>query len=235
MQNSPVLITGASQRLGLNAALYLKQKGYDVSVTYRSQNAGLAQLKEAGVDAFHADFTTDEGIENFIRETKQRYSSLRAIIHNASSWWPEDKHDDAYRFDGMMQVHAKAPFLINKALQSLLNQKNADIIHMTDLVAQIGSDKYIAYAASKAALENLTYSFARKWAPEIKVNAIAPALLKFNEHDNEEYKTKALQKSLLGNEPGWQESNNAILYLLESDYITGRVLPLDGGRHLNFP
>ena len=93
----------------------------------------------------------------------------------------------------------------------------------------------MAYAASKAALENLTYSFARALAPNVKVNAIAPALLMFNQHDDEPYRQKALRKSLLQCEPGAEEMSNAVQYLLNSRYITGKVIALDGGRQLNLP
>jgi dihydromonapterin reductase/dihydrofolate reductase len=84
-------------------------------------------------------------------------------------------------------------------------------------------------------MENLVLSMSRQLAPAIKVNAIAPALLMFNDGDDAQYRQKALKKSLMQCEPGSQEVVNTINYLLASQYITGRVLALDGGRHLNFP
>ena len=108
----------------------------------------------------------------------------------------------------------------------------ADIIHMSDYVASTGSHKHIAYAASKAALDNLTLSFASKYAPLVKVNSIAPALLMFNPQDDSAYREKALKKSLLGVAPGESEGVNAIRYLLDSRYLTGKTIALDGGRHL---
>ncbi len=235
MTTAPIIITGAGQRLGESAALFLQQKGYKIVITYRTEREKFTHWQERGIDCIPADFSSNAGVQGFIKVIEQRYNSIRAIIHNASSWWPDDGEDDNALFDAMMQVHAKAPYVINKALASMLNGEKADIIHMTDFVAQVGSPKHIAYAASKAALENLTFSFARLLAPKVKVNAIAPALLKFNQEDSASYREKALTKSLLQNEPGWQESNDAILHLLQSDFITGRVMPLDGGRHLNFP
>ena len=95
-----------------------------------------------------------------------------------------------------------------------------------------GSKKHIAYAASKAAQDNLTLSFATLLAPAVKVNSIAPALLLFNEHDGEEYRKRALSKSLLAREGGLDELQQAVDYLLESRFVTGRIMHLDGGRHL---
>jgi dihydromonapterin reductase/dihydrofolate reductase len=161
---------------------------------------------------------------------------------------------DAAVFDAMSHIHTRAAYLLNRALLPLLqayvrensegsrSEKQglagglmADIIHLTDFVASVGSEKHQAYAASKAALENLTSSLARQLAPTIKVNAIAPALLMFNEDDDEHYRKKALAKSLLGVAPGADEVLATINYLLQSRYITGRVLPLDGGRQLRLP
>ncbi len=105
----------------------------------------------------------------------------------------------------MMQIHVHAPYLLNHALEDLLRGHGhaaSDIIHITDYVVERGSDKHIAYAASKAALDNMTRSFARKLAPEIKVNAIAPSLIMFNEGDDEAYRQQALDKSLMKIAPG---------------------------------
>lgn len=88
------------------------------------------------------------------------------------------------------------------------------------------------YAASKAALDNMTRSFARKLAPEVKVNSIAPSLILFNEHDDAEYRQQALNKSLMKTAPGEKEVIDLVDYLLTSCFVTGRSLPLDGGRHL---
>lgn len=236
MSDSPgvILITGAARRIGLHCAKSLNRHGYKVVISYRHQHPVIDTLNEKGIDCIQADFATVEGVEGFISHVRDHYPKLRAIIHNASDWKKDSSQNQADIFGQMMAVHARAPMLINQQLTSLLNGDKADIIHLTDHVASIGSAKHMAYAASKAALENLTLSFARLLAPKIKVNAIAPALICFNEDDDENYRHKALQKSLLGVAPGEQEVLKAITWLLESDYVTGRIIALDGGRHLNF-
>lgn len=238
MIKSPVIITGGAQRLGLAAAECLNENGYKVVITYRQSRPILQELKAKGIECLPADFSTDEGISDFIDTIKAQYPTIRALIHNASTWSPDPKEFDldaaSKVFDEMMQVHAKAPLLINKALAENI-QDNGDIMHISDQVATLGSMKHLAYAASKAALENLTFSFARQLAPKIKVNAIAPALILFNEWDDDEYRRKSLEKSLLGIEPGVKCFTDSVLYLLENNYVTGRVMPLDGGRHLKLP
>ena len=245
MENN-IIITGAAQRLGLHCALTLQQAGYQVIATWRSDKPGLAQLRDAGVQCIQLDVTNPAQLAGFIAQVKQQHHSLRALIHNASDWKKDAPLNDsstdaliadAAVYDAMQAVHARAPYLLNRAFAPLLQAHDGitDIIHLTDFVASVGSSKHMAYAASKAALENLTYSFARALAPKVKVNAIAPALLMFNQHDDEPYRQKALKKSLLQCEPGAEEMSNTVQYLLNSHYITGKVIALDGGRPLNLP
>lgn len=239
---APIIITGGAQRLGLAAAIALHSDATPVVITYRNNTQHLAQLQALGVKTIHADLSTTDAVCGFINTLKQQYSSLRAVIHNASEWLSESSSEITTPdliFDKMMHIHAKVPYLLNSELSPLLKSyaqvsgnRTADIIHMTDFIVEKGSKKHIAYAASKAALHNLTLSFSAQLAPLVKVNSIAPALLMFNEHDNEDYKAKALKKSLMQVAPGEAEGVKAIQYLLSSDYITGRSVAIDGGRNL---
>ncbi|HEA17470.1 hypothetical protein LCGC14_2361250 [marine sediment metagenome] len=236
---SPILITGAGQRIGLALAQHFIAAGQAIIVTYRTRHKTIDDLAQQGAICIAADFTDDNAIAEFIKLLKSHTGSLKAIIHNASSWDCEANNpDSATLFDNMMRIHAKTPYLINLACSELLQchyeqyHQPADIIHLTDYVVDTGSPKHLAYAASKAALDNLTKSFAAKYAPQIKVNAIAPSLIIFNEHDDEAYRAKTLKKSLMGIEPGCREIINSVDLLLNSHYITGRSLPVDGGRHL---
>jgi len=134
-----------------------------------------------------------------------------------------------------MQVHVTAPYRINLGLAQLLQadpDRTSDIIHIGDYVSGKGSTKHIAYAASKAAQDNLTLSFAARLAPAVKVNSIAPALVLFNDDDDNAYREKTLKKSLMQREGGLDEFQHAVDYLMNSHYVTGRILPMDGGRHL---
>jgi dihydromonapterin reductase/dihydrofolate reductase len=233
--HNPIIITGGTQRLGLAIAESLHKNGHEVVVTYRKVKSCHEDLANKGIELVQADFSTQQGIDGFIQHITQRYSSLRGIIHNASDWAAESgTSDPSELFMRMMQIHASNPYQLNLAFQSLLTQDDSvtDIIHMTDYVQEKGSKKHIAYAASKAALHSLTLSFAALLAPKVKVNSIAPALLMFNDHDSEDYKQKALKKSLLEICPGAQEAVKAVNFLLDSDYITGRTIHLDGGRQL---
>lgn len=232
---SPILITGGAQRLGLAIAKDLLAQQHNVIITYRTEKPAVDELKSLGAIVLQADFASQDGVTTLISDVKKHTQSLRAIVHNASDWDQEaDTSDYNELFNKMMQVHANTPYQLNLALQDMLSKNEfvGDIIHMTDFVQSKGSKKHIAYAASKAALHNLTLSFSALLAPKVKVNSIAPALVMFNDHDSPAYRAKALKKSLLEICPGAEEAVKAVNYLLSSDYITGQTLHLDGGRHL---
>jgi len=230
---APILITGASQRIGLHCAERLLADGQSVIISYRHERDSLAQLRERGALTLHADFASEDGILAFIAELKDRTDRLRAVVHNASQWLTETPGQEAAAFQQMFNVHMLAPYLINLHCAELLERSSpADIVHIGDDVTRKGSAKRIAYSASKAGLDNLTLSFAAKLAPRIKVNGIAPALVLFNDHDDDAYRAKTLAKSALGIEPGAEVIYQSLRYLLDNPYVTGTTLTVNGGRHL---
>lgn len=236
MSNDPILVTGVGKRAGLHLARHFLDRGRAVIGTYRSHHAPLDELRARGAELHACDFQQRADVEALIAAITSRHRRLRAIIHNASDWISDDSDVPSSEIiERMMRVHASVPYELNQALTPLLlacTAPHADIVHIGDFVSSHGSRKHIAYAASKAAQDNLTLSFAAKLAPKVKVNSLAPALLLFNEHDGDEYRERTLAKSLMRREGGFDELQNAIEYLFSSRYVTGRILPLDGGRHL---
>jgi dihydromonapterin reductase/dihydrofolate reductase len=232
----PILITGVGRRVGLHLARTFLKRGLRVIGTFRSDRPSLAELERAGADLLRCDFYSEDGVGTLIQAVQNTCPNLRAIIHNASDWLPDDGElAPALVMQRMLQVHVSAPYQLNLALAPLLEAgggEPADVIHIGDYVSGRGSRKHIAYAASKAAQDNLTLSFAARLAPRVKVNSIAPALLMFNEGDDPAYREKALGKSLLRREGGLDELQRAVDYLMSSAYVTGRILHLDGGRHI---
>ncbi|MCO7628931.1 dihydromonapterin reductase [Pseudomonas fluorescens] len=233
ISSAPILITGAGQRVGLHCAQRLLEDGHRVIFTYRSERPGVQTLRDLGAIGIFADFSSEAAILAFIDELKTHTDRLRAIVHNASEWLAETPGNEAEAFSRMLNVHMLAPYLINLHCADLLKRSTpADIIHISDDVTRKGSSKHIGYCASKAGLDSLTLSFAARYAPAIKVNGIAPALLLFNPDDDAAYRAKALAKSALGIEPGSEVIYQSLRYLLDNPYVTGTTLTVNGGRHV---
>ena len=236
MSASPILITGGAQRLGRHCAERLAQDVQPVIISYRRERPELEAMRERGIVTLQADFSSEDGILDFLERLKDETDALRAIVHNASDWAPDSDGEDAgAAFERLFRIHMLAPYLINlhaKALLDACSEPQRDIVHMTDYVVQKGSRKHAAYAATKAGLDNLTLSFAARYAPEIQVNAIAPALIMLNQGDDEDYAAKARAKSAMDMVPGPGVIYQSLRYLLDNRYVTGTTLAVDGGRHL---
>jgi len=224
--NSPILVTGGSQRVGLALATRLAQAGHTVVSASRSK---ITTLAHPNIIPFQADLCSERDREALIDHLRSHYDGLRAIIHNASLWLD----DDLDNLNTMFKLHVEAPYHLNLALgEQLLKLDKSDIIHICDETSSRGSKSHIGYAATKAALQNMVLSFAEKYAPKVRVNGILPGLLILKEGGDEHYRQQTLKKALLEFEPGAQPLIDAVLFLLESQYSTGSNVVINGGRHL---
>lgn len=224
--NNPILVTGASQRVGLELAVSLAQAGYTVVSASRNISAGPAH---PNIVQFQADLEQEQDRLALIEYLTNNYDGLRAIVHNASLWLD----DGLENLNTMFKLHVEAPYHLNLALgEQLAKVEKADIIHICDETSSRGSKSHIAYAATKAALQNMMLSFAEKYAPGIRVNAILPGLLILKENSDEQYRSRTLKKALLEFEPGAQPLIDTVFYLLNTQYSTGSSVVINGGRHL---
>ena len=231
--SAPVLITGASQRIGLHCAERFLEEGRPVIFSYRTERPGVQRLIELGAIGIQANFSTQQSIMAFIEAIKIHTDCLRAIVHNASEWLPDAEGEEADAMLRMVNVHMLAPYLINLHCADLLKASaQADIIHIGDDVTRKGSSKHVAYCATKAGMDSLTLSFASRFAPHIKVNGISPAMLMFQPDDDADYRARTLAKSALGIEPGADVIYQSLRYLLDNPYVTGTTLTVNGGRHV---
>ena len=118
-----VLITGAGQRIGLYLCESLLKDGYQPIITYRKSRQAIEDLKQNGVIAIQADFSSQKGVSDFIDTLKTHTSKLRAIIHNASTWSKDESIlHNSEEFSALMNVHVFAPYWINTQCQTLLGK-----------------------------------------------------------------------------------------------------------------
>jgi dihydromonapterin reductase / dihydrofolate reductase len=221
----PILLTGASQRVGLELSKRLADSGSLIISASRTK----PDLNHNNIIHFKVDLQNAEDRLRLINHIKNNYTGLRAIIHNASLWLG----DNLDNLKSMYEIHIEAPYHLNSELTSLLeNTEKSDIIHICDDSSSRGSRNHIAYAATKAALQNMTLSFAEKLAPKVRVNSISPGLLILKEASTTEYRLQTLKKAVLEYEPGADPLIDAVIYLLNTNYSTGSNIVVNGGRHL---
>lgn len=233
-----VLVTGTSRRVGLHIAKRLHQDGYAVLAHYRSETPGVQELRSLGIELIRADFDGRESILDFVDRLRQHGCTFRAIIHNASSFTATDEvlARAAEQYEQFFHVHMMAPFLINQGLRDRLQgdeAKPADIIHITDINAENPTPDFDIYGTTKAGLHNLTLAQAKKLAPDIKVNAVAPGPVLFTASHSDEVIQQMMAETPLAREGGAEPVYLAIKSILDNPFLTGVSIPVDGGRRLS--
>ncbi|HEC60141.1 MAG TPA: SDR family NAD(P)-dependent oxidoreductase [Methylophaga sp.] len=233
-----ILVTGTGRRIGHHLALRLHQDGYTVLAHYRTHTTEIQALQDLGIATIQADLSDSKAILLFVDALKERCNSFRALIHNASSFEPtsENLAIAAQQYEQFFNVHMMAPFLINQGLASLLvgeNNDPADIIHITDINVENPTPRFDIYGTTKAGLHNMTLALAKKFAPTIKVNAVAPGPVLFTEKHSAAVRQQMLDETLLAKEGGAEPVYLAVKSLLDNPFITGASIPVDGGRRLS--
>ena len=232
-----ILITGCSRRLGYLLGCHFLAKNFRVLAHYRTPTPETEQLKSQGAILLQADFTQSQHIIHFIEQVKSLTNELRGIIHNASMFAPDQTEPQAIleQYHQLYQVHMVAPALINHELKATLQQganPYSDIIHITDIAVNHPHPNCSLYSSTKAGLENLTLSFAKNFAPQIKVNSIQPGTFECLTHHTEAEKANILNETLLKRIGGFETIIKTVDYLLDNHYITGSAIKVDGGHTL---
>ncbi len=240
--SDPILVTGAGRRIGLHLATRLHQDGHAVIAHYRTPTAEIEALAKQGIQTLQADFSNSDAIFSFLDQLDTLATHFRAVIHNASAFAPTDPDPKcaAEQYQQFFTVHMLAPYLINQRLRTQLigeAGKPADIIHITDINADNPTAKFDIYSSTKAGLQNLTLGLAKQYAPDIKVNAIAPGPVLFAPQHSEATRQMMLAETYLrgeaGEEGGAEPVYLAVKSLLDNPFITGASIPVDGGRRLS--
>ena len=236
-KTSVALVTGASRRLGYALAQTLQQGDYQVFAQYRTRTREVEQLGAMGVTLLAADLTVREQVSGLIETVHARTSRLDLMIHNASCFATSAPEPDGYpdQFTSFFQLHMLAPAWLNERLRDLLSHDPGhpgNIIHITDIYALRPDPAHHLYCATKAGLSNLTQSCARRYAPHIRVNEIAPGPILFAEEHDEAHREKVLAQTPLGCEGGLTPVLKAVDYLIDNPYVTGERIKVDGGRSL---
>lgn len=235
MSQQPVaFITGAGRRFGYELAKSLLDEGYRVFAHYNSSRDGVAELEQLGAIGVQADLTNGAAIAELIASVQRQTERLDLLVNNASCFFDNQiVDDDPAALAAVFEVHVQAPYLLIKGLQSQLrNAKNGVVINITDIYTDSPSTDYIAYCAAKAGLANLTLSFAKALAPQVRVNGIQPGPILFLPEHDSEHRQKVLAETPLELEGGLEPMLQAVRFLRDNPFVTGEFIKVDGGRAL---
>lgn len=239
LKGHTALVTGAAKRLGRGIATELARKGTNVIVHYRGSESDAEALCEdlrgLGVKAWkvRADFSTPGEAERLMDECFAD-SGGPDILINSASIFPPGRLDEMTLEDINLNVlvNAWAPFVLSRSFAGKV--KEGRIINLLDTRIRGFDHLHAAYHLSKHLLALLTRITALEFAPSVTVNAVAPGLVlapRGADHDDE-YLEKLGQSLPMKKMGDPADVSGAVLFLLQSSFITGQVLYVDGGRHL---
>lgn len=245
LEGRVAVVTGGATGLGLQMATGLAEAGSNIVVCSRKLDnceAAARQLEKLGVQtlAVACDATKPNEVEAMKDATLKKFGRIDVLINNAGRAWAAPPEDTPLeRWQQVFDLNITAPFLCAQALgREMIKAKRGKIINIASIAGLVGRNPQayssIAYGASKGALVNFTRDLAVKWAQHnIQVNAICPGFFvtPLNQKLYERNKEKIDQEIPLGH-TGGSDDLKGIAVLLASDasnFITGAVIPVDGG------
>lgn len=237
-QDAPVvLVTGAAKRIGAVIAQYLHKAGFRVVVhCHQSQAAAknltdaMNQLRSDSATLLTADLCRPDLAVQLITDTLNWAGRLDLLVNNASLFTRNEAD-----WDAMFTLNVKAPFVLSNAAFPHLAKTQGSIINITDIHADKPLKDYAIYCQSKAALKMQTKALAREFAPNVRVNAVAPGAIMWPEKGNqlsEKQQQAIINKTLLKRHGNPLYIAQAVLALTNNVYITGQTVRVDGGRGL---
>ncbi len=243
-----MLVTGGAKRIGAETVRLLHQAGYNTVIHCRSSRQSADDLAEQlnnsradSAKVIQADLDNETIYNSLIEQAFLCWNRLDVLVNNASSFYPTPigsiTLDD---WSNLVNSNMKAPLFLAQAAAPYLEKTQGNIINMIDIHGQRPMKDHTVYCAAKAGLAMLTMSLAKELGPNIRVNGVAPGAILWPASDGangdmpEQTKNFILERTAL-KRPGQPiDIAKTILFLIQdSDYITGQIIAVDGGRSLN--
>lgn len=242
------LVTGAATRIGAAIARRLAAEGFAVLIHYRSQpdkaEAVAAEIRAADIRGgggraatIGADLTDRRARSQLMARATAQFGPLTLLVNNASTFERDAVTDlDEASWDAHFAVHAEAPaFLARDFAAQLPPDTPGNIINIIDERVLDLSPAYFSYTLSKSVLWTMTRTLAQSLAPNIRVNAIAPGPSVAPPGVSVEGFARRQTELPLGRAADAKGIAEGVVAILNLPTLTGQMLALDGGEHLEWP
>ena len=234
------LITGGAARIGAQIVKTLHHNQFNI-IIHCNQSKDKAQLLCDELNLIRANSVEIvSGNLNNIDELDSLVSSIKSIdllVNNASVFYPKSVEDSEMKdWDDVININLKAPFFLSKGLSKTLSKNEGSIINIIDIHSERPLKKHAIYNISKAGLKMLTQTLAKELAPKIRVNGVSPGSILWPQDSaeiSEDDKNLMLERIALHRQGSPQDIADTVLFLANSNYITGQIINIDGGRTLN--
>lgn len=236
------LVTGGGKRLGRMIALTLAQAGFDVAIHCNNSrtdaDATARDIEATGRRAtvLQADLAREHAVQPLITQATNALGPLGVLVNNASTFERDDWHDATRQsWDRHIEPNLRAPFvLIQNFAAALPRGREGVVINMIDMRVWSITPHFVSYTVSKFGLWALTQSMALALAPRIRVNGIGPGPALPNTRQTPEQFARQAESVPLRRGPVIEEVGRATLAILGMPSMTGQMIALDGGQHLQW-
>lgn len=231
------LVTGGARRLGAEIVRALVTEGFDVAFTYhRSRDEAEALVEElaatgAQVGAYETDLRSSTAIDALVDAVESDMGPLGLLVNSAGLMIPSAVETASeVDFDAHMALNVRAPHLLSLAVGRRMRTRGEGcIVNVASTGGIRPYARHLSYSISKAATLMATRALALALAPEVTVNAVAPGLLWLDEADDEGFARPDPDRIPAQAYGDADDVTDAVLYLATAPYVTGQVLPVDGG------
>ena len=233
-----VVITGGAKRIGKAIALELANAGCDIVIHYNASvddaHATCDAIQKIGrtAHAIRCDQRNVNDIARAVRETIAITGSIDLFVNNAAIFYMTPFGTiDENQWDDLLTTNLKGPFFYAQAIAPHIRE-GGSIINIADIYGNAPAARYLPYGISKAGIIAMTKGLSKVLAPKIRVNCICPG-----EMDEPKDLSPDDRKEFFGNVPmarigKHSDVAKAVAYLADSDYITGEIHTVAGGKRL---
>lgn len=236
------LVTGSATGIGRSTAWQLAERGYQVVVNYSRSEADAeetaAGVRERGAEVLvvKANVGNDDEIRSLVDQAVGHFGGLDVLVNNAGTthFIAHTDLDSVTEqvWNDILNVNVKGLFSCCRAAMPHLKKRQGNIVNVASVAGLAGSGSSIPYAASKGAVITLTKSLARAFAPEVRVNAVAPGPVQTRWlADHQDMVESAMTLTPMKRPSSPDDIADAIVFLADvSTLMTGQVVVIDGGR-----
>jgi 3-oxoacyl-[acyl-carrier protein] reductase len=234
------LVTGGSSGMGEASAAELKRRGWHVAVMSRNT------VKDEFL-SLNGDVANDADCRRVAQAVLDKWGRIDALVNSAGTTKFVAHADleglSAEDFLGILRVNLVGPFQMIRACAPALKAARGCVVNLSSVASILGTGSSIAYAASKAALDTMSFSLARALGPEVRVNIVAPGYVRtpwqvaaHGEQGAADLERRFADKAPLKAAPEAQDVADAVAWLVEgARRVTGEIIYVDGGMHIASP
>jgi pteridine reductase len=234
------LITGGAHRIGQQICRTLHQAGFNLIIHYNLSAAAAQNLadelnlaRRGSARIAQAELSNVEDID----QLGKAIDTIDVLVNNASVFYPTPVPNlQQSDYQKIMNTNLMGPLFLSTTLSDKLANNQGCIVNIVDIHADRPLRNHAIYNISKSAIAMMTKTLAKELAPNIRVNGVSPGSILWPENDaelTEQQKQSMLDKIALNRQGSAADIANTVLFLAQSNYITGQIIAVDGGRTLN--